>query len=557
MKRRLALLAISALLAGVPAWLAVGLAAAQAPSLDTPAVRRALESIEPAALGAHMRFLADDLLEGRGTGTRGYYIAARYVAASLERLGLEPAGVGRSYFQPVPFRRAEVVASSCGVTLTRRGRGAELVLERDFMMGGDTYRPEADVVAEVVFVGYGVTAPELGYDDFAGVNPRGKIVAVLSGAPPTFPHTLRAHYSNGRVKDANLGAHGAAGVLSIRTPLDEQRTTWERLVRQSKLPSMRWLDPRGVPDGIEPRLQCSATLNRSGAQALFEGAPRTLEQVFKTAEQGKPQAFELPVRARLRRVSRQREVSSPNVVALLRGSDPRLRDQVVVYTAHLDHLGISVPVKGDSINNGAFDNATGSAALIEVAAAFAHAGLRPRRSILFLALTGEEKGLQGSSYFASHPTVPADKIVADLNMDMYVMVGKLTDLVGYGAEHSSLGEVASRAARRLGLELVPDPQPEEVIFVRSDQYSFVRIGVPSLFLVGGSGPEGRAARRAWLRTTYHSPQDDLKQPLDLESLAQFARANYLVGHIVANETARPAWKKGDFFGDRFGWGGAR
>ena len=543
-------------LAVVAIALTASAAHAQAVDLDSPAVRRALESIRPAALEGHLRFLADDLLEGRGTGTRGYDLAARYVASRFTALGLEPAG-SSGWFQPIPFRRAELIRPRCGITLIRGTARAELALDRDFLMGADACREQSDVTAEVVFVGYGVTASEMGYDDFARVDARGKIVAVLSGAPAHFPTTLRAHYSNGRVKDANLAAHGALGVLTIRTPSDERRSPWERVVRQTRQPSLRWLDSRGVPDGVEPALQVSATLSARGAATLFQGAPRTLDQVFRAAEDGQTIGFVLPMKARLRRASRHGQVTSANVAGLLRGGDPRKSNEVVVFTAHLDHLGIGVPVEGDSIHNGAFDNATGCAALIEMAAAFARMPERPRRSMLFLAVTGEEKGLQGSSYFAAHPTVAGDSMVADLNLDMYVMIGRLRQLVAYGAEHSTLQRAAEQAAARLGLKVVADPNPEEVIFVRSDQYSFVRRGIPSLFIVGRGGPEYEERMKTWRTQVYHTPQDDLSQPMDFESLAQFTRANWLVGWIVSQQSARPAWNPGDFFGERFGTAASR
>jgi peptidase M28-like protein len=518
-------------------------------SLYTAEVKAGLDAIRPAALESHLRFLADDTLEGRGAGTRGYDLAAHYVAAQFQRIGLEPAGEAGDWYQSVPLRRATLVPTLCGVTLIRGATRQELGLGRDFVMSADTYRKSSDVTADVVFVGYGVTAPELGYDDFAGVDARGKVVAVLSGAPPVFQTTLRAHYSNGRVKDANLAAHGALGVLTIRTPVDERRATWDRVARQTRSPTMRWLGSDGVPDGVAPAIQCSATLHRAVAEELFRGAERSLDEVFAAGEQGKLRGFRLPLKARLRRASRHESAPSPNVAGLLRGSDPAPAAEVVVLSAHLDHLGIGEPVLGDSIYNGAFDNATGVASLIEVAAALAR-GPRPRRSILFLAVTAEEKGLEGSSYFAQHPTIPIQRIVADLNLDMYVMVGPLRDLVAHGAEHSTLATVVNQAAARLGLKVVADRSPEDVIFVRSDQYSFVRRGVPALYVVGGSGEEGVAARQRWMQTRYHLPQDDLSQPLDLDSLARYARLHYLMATLVANQPARPAWNPGDFFGTK-------
>ena len=529
-------------------------ASAQSVDLRGSEVSRALDLIRPEALTGHVRFLADDLLEGRGTATRGYDLAAAYVAARFEAAGLEP-GAGGSWLQPVPLRRT--VLESATVTLVHKGRERRLTLHKDFVTTGDPNRAVSEVAAGVVFAGYGITAPELGYDDFAGVDVRGKIVAILSGAPPNFPPDQRAHHSNGKNKDANLVAHGAAGVLSIRTPVDEKRSSWERTVRQSKLPSMRWLDEeKRVHDGF-PELKGSVTLTRESAEALFEGAPRTLEQVFAEAEAGKPQAFAMPVEARLRRRSRLSDVTSPNVVGVLKGSDAKLSREAVVYTAHLDHLGISTPVDGDSINNGAFDNATGIASMIEIAGAFAASKPRPRRSLLFVAVTAEEKGLVGSDYFAQHPTMPIEDIVANVNLDMFVMVHPMKDMIAYGAEHSSLGPIAKSAVERVGLKLGPDPAPEEVIFVRSDQYSFVKRGVPAVFLVHGhdSGDPkqpGEEAISRWLKTIYHSPQDDLRQPIDEDAFLRFTRAAWLIGHVVARQTARPTWNAGDFFGESFG-----
>jgi hypothetical protein len=544
MKRLPAILA-AAILTAVPAL-------AQGPDLGSRAVRAGLEAIRPAALGAHMRYLADDLFEGRGTGSRGYDLAARYVASRFEALGFEPAGDSAGWFQRLTLRRSELIPARAGVTLLRRGGAVELRRGRDFLMGPDAMWRESDITADVVYAGYGITAPELGYDDFRGIDARGKIVAMLGGAPPTFSSTVRAHYSNSRVKDANLAAHGVIGVVGIRTPSDQRRTPWERVERGTRLPGLRWLDEKGVPDGVSPTLRASTALSQGAAERLFAGAPVPLAKAFEEAEAGRAKGFALPAKMRIRRATRHIPAASANVVGLLRGSDPRLGNELVVYSAHLDHLGIGAPVRGDSIHNGAYDNATGIAALLEVAAAFAGARERPRRSILFLAVTGEEKGLQGSSYFASRPTVPGTTIVANLNMDMYVMVGPLREIIAYGAEHSTLADEAKQATARLGLALVPDPQPEETIFVRSDQYSFVRHGVPSLFLVGSAGAEAAERLKSWRREIYHTPQDDMSQPMDFESLARFARVNYLTGYLVANRTRRPAWNPGDFFGQTFG-----
>lgn len=519
-------------------------------------VEQALARIRPEAIRAHMRFLADDLLEGRGTGSRGYELAARYVAARFEALGLEPAGSGGGFFQPVPLFGATLIESESSLALIREGKGFELKYGEDYFLDPLILDPESSVTAPLAFTGFGITAPELGYDDYAGLDVKGKIVVQLSNAPASFPHDQRAYYSTRQVKYLNAVSRGAVGALYILTPEDEQRIPWEHIVRSSKMPSFQWVDEAGNPHDLRPEWRGGALLSRKAAESVFAGSPHPLAEVFEAPKAGRPQSFDLPVQASLRTVSRRERAESPNVAAVLRGSDPRLRDEYVVLTAHLDHLGIGEPVAGDSIYNGAYDNASGIAALLEVANAFASLPQPPRRSVLFLAVAAEEKGLRGSDYFARHPTVPREKIVANLNVDMFLMLYPLRDVVAFGAEHSSLGQTAEQAARRLGLEVSPDPYPEEVIFVRSDQYSFVQQGVPSLFLTNGFKSDDPAGGGPlflkWLQTHYHKPGDDMNQTFDFDSGAKFARLNFLIAHQIAQEDPAPRWNAGDFFGEKFG-----
>jgi hypothetical protein len=522
-------------------------------------VERAMARIRPEAIRAHMTFLADDLLEGRGTGSRGYDLAAKYVAARFEALGLVPAGTGGGYFQPVPFLRSTTVSAKCSLALVwdgrdgRDGKSTELKYGEDYVLtSGILPQTDTEVTAPLVFAGFGVSAPELGYDDYAGVDVRGKIVVALSGAPATFPSDQRAYYSVPSFKvDAAL-AHGAVAVLGILTPTDAERLPWEFLARSRKAPEHQWLTEAGVPYRSRPQARGFGILNRGAAESLFAAAPHSLDDVFKHSTSGRPRSFALPVQARLRTVSEHERVASPNVAALLRGSDPRLRDEIVVLTAHLDHLGIGEPIGGDSIYNGAYDNASGVASLLEMANAFASLPTPPRRSVLFLAVAGEEQGLQGSEYFVHNPTVPGGKIVADVNIDMFMMLQPLRDVIAFGAEHSSLGQITEQAARRLGLAVSPDPFPEEVVFIRSDQFPFIREGIPSLFLNAGmqtDAPAGGApAALKWLQTTYHHPNDDMSQPFDFAAGAKFVRLNFLVGYLAAQADEAPRWKPGDFFG---------
>jgi len=551
MRTRIGLAAVTAL-----AFLALG-ATAGSPAVTDDEATRVLAGIRPQALRAHIGFLADDLLEGRETGTRGYQLAANYVAAQFEALGLLPAGSDGSYFQPVPLRRFEAVGPESSFIVVRDGQESALTYGKDFVMSGDPLRTETRVAAPVAFAGYGVSAPEAGYDDYAGLDVRGKIIVLMRGAPASLPHDQRAYYSSNEVKRATAAAHGAVGMLGFLTPDAEKRVGWEKIVALMGAGGMRWLDPAGRPHDVWPEIRGTALLSPAAAEALFEGASASLATVLADIRAGKPHALELPVTAKLRVVSRHGQLESPNVVAMLPGSDPDLRQEYVVYSAHLDHLGVGPPVEGDAIYNGATDNASGTAVLLEIAQAFARLRQRPRRSVLFLAVTAEEKGLLGSDYFVHSPTVPFAGLVANVNLDGALMLHPLHDVVAFGAEHSSLAAAVEQAAHQLGLELSPDPMPEQALFIRSDQYSFVQRGVPAVFMVegfktGDPNRQGRALLMEWMQMRYHTPQDDLSQSLDFEAGAQFARVNFLIGYQVANQTPRPQWNAGDFFGEKFG-----
>jgi Zn-dependent M28 family amino/carboxypeptidase len=534
--------------------LLVVLPMAAQPLLDSDV---AMSSIHPEAIASHIRFLSDDLLEGRGTGTRGHRIAAAYVAGQFEALGLEPGSSNGSWFQEVPFRTSELVRDSSSLSIrSAGGKDLRLVFGSDYLMSGNLQWPANDVTAGVAFAGFGVSAPQLGYDDYAGADVRGKIVLLLSGAPTRFATNERAYFSSGEVKQAEAVRHGAIGVLTLSTPTDEERFPFARRARQSGMPAMRWVDLAGNPSGLFPELKAFATLSRPGAELVFAGAARSIDDAFAAAKAGTPQWEPLLTSVTVHQTSRNGSATSPNVIGLLRGSDAKLRNEYVVYSAHLDHLGIGGGSGADNINNGAYDNASGIATLIEVARAFTALGQRPRRSILFLADTGEEKGEEGSQYFAEYPPVPREKLVADINMDMFLMLFPIRDLVPFGIEHSSLAGPTAVAAHRLGFELSPDPTPEEVRFIRSDQYAFVRKGIPAMILKAGSkssdpSVDGAAITKLWLREIYHSPKDDMKQPFDFASGVRYAQMNFLVGYLVANGTSPPTWNRGDFFGDLF------
>jgi hypothetical protein len=521
----------------------------------------AMRQMRPEAIRAHMTFLADDLLEGRGTATRGQELAAKYVAAEFETMGLEPAGLNHTYYQPVPLRRIEVQGAKSSMATIRNGREEALAFGKDFVTAGSAMREDSEVRARAVFVGYGVSAPELGYDDYAGADVRGKIVVTMYGAPSRFPSAERAHYS-GIAKSQQAVAHGAVGTVVLWVGDVAEHFAFSRLVDYLQSPGYKWVDADGRPNDTFPQLRGSASVPEQSARRLFEGAPKTFDQALADGRAGKPQNFALPVEISLHIVTRHTAVRSPNVAAVLRGSDPVLRDQYVVYTAHSDHMGIGPAVNGDAIYNGAVDNASGTAALIEVARAFTRLPRPPRRSVLFVVVTGEESGLIGSDYFAHNPTVPRQSLAADINLDGVALFYDFKDVVALGEEHSSLGKMAREAAARMDLEVSPDPMPEEVYFIRSDQYSFVRQGIPSIMVSEGfkardPGVDGRKVSMAWEATRYHMPSDDMSQPLNFVAAARDTKLQFLIGYLTAQSEQRPTWNQGDFFGRVFGQGGAK
>ena len=527
-------------------------------SLDGPELISALDSIHGSQIKQHMSVLADDRLEGRGLGSAGYDGALAYVETTLKLYGLQPAGQQGGFHQRVPLRNSIVTEGTSSMTVRFGAKTKTLTYGKDYLLGADLLRSEVSIAdAPVVFVGYGVSAPTLGYDDYAaGVDVKGKVVAYLSGAPAMLPSNERAYYSSGAVKEADAAKRGAIGTISFTSP-DDPRFRWDVSVATGKQGGFAWMDAQGNPNRGDASLRGSASLNHSGVEALFAGAPQAPAAVFAAAAKSTPQAFDLATRVSLVTHSTHRDVESANLVARLEGSDPVLKDEHVVYIAHVDHFGRGVAMNGDDIYNGAHDNASGVAVVLEVAHAYSTLKTRPRRSVLFLFVTAEERGLLGSDYFARNPTVPRSGIVADLALDMPFLYHPLLDIVPYGAQHSTLVAPVTRAAQHLGIAIAADPIPEQVLFIRSDHFSFVRQGVPSLFIksgfqTGDPARDGGKINAAYRRDVYHKPNDDMSQAFDFDAGAQHARLNFLTGWLVAEESARPAWNAGDFFGGLFG-----
>jgi len=527
-------------------------------SLDGPEIAAALAAFQGSQIQQHMSVLADDALEGRGLGTAGYEEALQYVEKTVTSYGLAPAGEGGGFRQRVPLRNSVVVERGSAMKVRSASGTKTLVYGKDYLLAADPLREQVSIdAAPVAFVGYGVSAPALGYDDYgAGVDVTGKVVAFLSGAPAMLPSNERAYYSSGAVKEAEAVKRGAIGTISFTSP-DDPRFRWDVSVATSKQGSYASLDAQGNPNRGDPATRGAASLNHSGVAALFAGAPKPPAEVFAAAAKSAPQAFDLATRVSLTTQSTHTDVESANLVARLEGSDPALTNEHVVYVAHVDHFGRGVAMNGDEIYNGAHDNASGVAIVLEVARAYAALPAPPRRSILFLFVTAEERGLLGSDYFARHPTVPKDSIVADLTLDMPFLFHPLLDIVPYGAQHSTLAAPVAKAAQHLGLAIGTDPIPEQVLFIRSDHFSFVRQGVPSLFIksgfeTGDPARDGAAINAGYRRDVYHKPNDDMSQPFDFGAGAKHAQLNFLTGWIVAQTTARPAWNSGDFFGGLFG-----
>lgn len=533
------------------------LAVASAQQAGIPAdVQTAIDHFSKSALRANMRFLADDLLEGRGTGTRGQEIAAHYVAAQFEAFGLEPAGATPgSFFQPVPFREITTDPGGCEASITRNGRTTRLKWGEDFLSPGNALQPDISVEAPLVFVGFGVVNPARDYDSYKGVDVKGRIIVILTGAPPDFPANERAHFSSALEKARQAVAHGAVGMISLWTPLAEASLPWSRMPNQIESPRYRWLDSNGMPNDTFKELRGSAILSMKAAEELLQGSAQSFPEVLKAAADGTLRSFPLAATARLHVVSKNREVNSPNVVGILRGSDPALAQEFVVYSAHTDHMGIGKPINGDRIYHGAADDGSGTSALIELARAYSSMRKRPARSILFLATTAEEQGLLGADYFARFPTVPKGNLVADINMDGAAVFYAFKDVIG--DEHSTLGDTLAQVAGQLGLEVSPDPMPEQNGFVRADHYAFVRQGIPALTVGEGlkaKDPrvDGRKFVENWIETRYHAPSDDMNQPLDFDATIQYMQITFLLGYDVAQQHERPSWKQGDFFGKLFG-----
>ncbi len=495
---------------------------------------------------SHIQALADDKMEGRNTGSEGHRKAAIYVAGEFERAGLKPAGTN-GYIQPVKFEVKQIVEDQSRVNLVHAGKIEPLRLGEDAAVSLRA-DPATDVKAPMVFIGYGLVIPEMSINELAGIEVKGKVVVMLAGGPPSVPAALKAHYSSAGERWKALKAAGVVGVVSIANP-KSMDIPWARSSLARLQPAMSVADPKLAET---QGMRLSLTMNPAHADKLFAGTGHTLAEILSLADSGQALPhFQLEAGVQAHVEIKRSQVESQNVAGLLEGSDPGLGKEYVLLTAHLDHLGVGAAINGDKIYNGAMDDASGVASLIQIAQQLKTSKLK--RSVLFVAVTGEEKGLQGSRYFANYPTVPARAIVADINMDMFLPLFALKYLEVQGLDESSLGEQIRAVCKEFGIQVQADKEPNRNLFIRSDQYSFIRQGIPSLAFKFGylPGSEEEKTAKAWLRERYHAPSDDLMQPVNKAGAAEFNRIIENLVERVANDAQRPHWLDKSFF-RRFG-----
>ena len=493
---------------------------------------------------SHIKYLADDKLEGRNTGSEGHRKAAAYVAEEFEHAGLKPAGT-TGYIQPVKFNVRQIDEERSSLDLVRDGSAEPVKLGEDALFSLRSDVAES-VEAPAVFVGYGLSVPELNRDDLAGLDLRGKIAVYLAGGPRSMPGPLKSHYQSAGERWKAMKKAGVIGLATIQNP-KAMDIPWARATLSRFQPSMSLADP-ALQDVTG--LKFSLVINPDRADKFLEGTGHTIAEILVAAQSDKPLP-KFPLGASFRaQVSMKRwDVESQNVIGLLPGSDPRLKNEYVALSAHLDHVGVGLPINGDRIYNGAMDDASGIASLLEIARAIHDSREKPKRSLLFIAVTGEEKGLLGSKYFVNHPTVDGSHIVADLNLDMFLPLHALHYLEVQGLNESSLGDDIRAVAHEAGVEIQADREPDRNLFIRSDQYNFIRKGIPALafkFGYGNGSPEEKL-QKEWLKNRYHAPSDDVNQPVDLAAAAQFNHIILLLALKVADSPDRPHWKGDSFF----------
>ena len=525
-----------------------------APAATPPPAPAELPEANAENIRADMEFLASDDLEGREAGTPGFDLAADYVAAEFAEIGLKPAGDAGSYMQTITFLRSVRAPEGRLMEVTNTATGAPIPFTEnvDYAMGNSLSAPNSDVTAEAVFVGFGIVAPDLGRDDYAGLDLTGKVAVMLSGTPKGIQSEERAFY--GSRKFMNASERGAIAVVTLETPTSRGVYPFERLIREGRLDgaSLTWIGADGAPFSSAPNIKAGASVSLDSAAKLFEGTGESWPAILEAAEAegGNVKGFALPYTIHLTQTSTHDQVQSANVIGMIEGTDPVLKNEVIVLTAHLDHIGITKGIDGDQINNGALDNASGTATLLE-AARMLKAGPAMKRSVMFIALTAEEKGLLGAQYFAQNPTVPKGNLVANVNLDMPILTYPFTDLVVFGGARSTILDAVEKAAAEMDITLSPDPVPDQGLFTRSDHFRFVEAGIPSVYLIPGWENGGAEEFARHMTSNYHRPSDDMTNSIDFDAAARFAAIKARIALALANADQRPLWRKDDFFARQF------
>jgi len=493
----------------------------------------------------HVKVIADDSMEGRETGSLGLRKAEAYAVEQLKRAGLEPAG-SDGFYQNIQFVQRQIDEKNSYAFLTRNGQANPVALGDDAYFSTRVEGSHQEVNAELVFAGNGLQVPESQLDELAGLDLKGKVVVYLAGSPASVPGPLAAHYGGLAQRWKSYATAGAVGIIAIPNPASMD-IPWSRMSLNRAHPSMDLADREFSEIA---GLKVAMVFNPAAADALFDSSGHSFAEVAALGRDRKELPhFALAVSMRALAAMQKAPIESANVVAKLTGSDAKLKSEYVVLSAHIDHVGIGEPVNGDRIYNGAMDDGSGVAAVLDIAASLKQHPEKLKRSVIFLLLTAEEKGLLGSKYFAARPTVDAKAIVADINIDMFLPIVPLKMLRVQGINDSSLGDRAADIAKSFGVKAMPDPEPLRNLFVRSDQYNFIRHGIPSVIMdvfYEANSPEAQTFKD-WLTQRYHAPSDDTGQPVDLHAAALYEQIVRRLLVDTANDPQRPQWKADSFF----------
>ena len=528
-----------------------GAGGSKVPSVRLPgAAFVALETINPEHIRWHVRFLSHDLLEGRGTGQRGGDLAAEYIATQFAEYGLKPAGDHGTFMQKVPLVGITTVPETQFTLIPKRGEAMNLKLLDEYVAYDQTQQPQSDVDAEIVFVGYGIEAPEYNWDDYKGSDVRGKVLLMLVNEPSSddprfFKGKALTYYGRWTYKYEEAARKGAVGVI---------------LIHQTQMASYPWEVVRNSNSGEKSSLKLAAAALKVASWIHYDVASRlatesgtSLEKLISAAQSRDFHPIALGARLKARMVSKVRNFESNNVLAILPGSDRNMSGEAVLYTAHYDHFGIRADMPGDNIFNGAQDNATGCGILLELARAFGASAARPRRSILFAAVTAEEQGLLGSEYLGKHPPIPAGKITLDLNYDDVRPLGAPEEVEVSGAERTTFYPNVQATAKEFRLAIRPDARPEAGHFYRSDHFSLARVGIPSFSINEGmkykGHPEswGIEQEKEYVEKHYHQPSDEYHPEMDFVGDSAMARFGFALGWEAASLPTLIGWEKGDEF----------